>query len=340
MIERNLGNGTVLGIAAVASGVVGTVAAALMSRGAEEESREGLDFRRQRDVLTRAGAEQKRNFMKKAKKRAPRDIDMARQRVSELGSQVTGLAASGIGTAKSRLDARDLQDASQRLAVSLKERSKQGASLAESAGNDVAAKASDLLSEARNQVPGLKDRAGKAVSDAQGRGSHLGGQVRERLPDVKEQVESRVTPIVKDVRKQVKPILDEAATVATTAFGVAGTKAHDARKWAEKDALPDVQESLGNVGHLISNVSSEATERLVEVGGTVEERSREVATVAAKGTRDTGSLLFWSTVAAGVVYYAFLSKEQREQVNAAGRRVGSEAREIYRDIQGYDEEFS
>jgi len=351
MIDRTQGNGAVLGIAALTAGVVGSVVSALMSRDSRRHQREFLDWPLHRDALARAGTKKTKRIIKKAQKRTPKDVDVARHRVGEFGSQVTNLAATGVASAKSRIDTGDLSSASRRIATSLKERSQGSASRAEVAGSDVAARASSLLSVARHQVPRLKKRAGKAAVDAKDRGTHLGDQVRERLPEVRDQVESRVAPFVRDVQKQAKPFLSDAAAAATTALGVAGTKAHDAREWAEKDALPDVRDALEDVSHkvaetarnaehVIANVSSDASERLSDVGETIEGRSRQAAAVAAQGTKDTGSLLFWTTVTAGVVFYAFLSKEQREQVKAAGRRVGSEAREIYRDIQGADETFS
>lgn len=352
MNDRTQENGAVLGIAALAAGVVGTMVAALMSRESEQDARARLEGQlRQLDALSRTGRERTGKAMKKARKQAPKDVDRARQRASDLGSQVTGLAASGISTAKSRIDAGDLPGTSQRLATSLKERSREGASRAESAGSDVVSRASELFSEARGQVPNLKNRASQAAVDARIVGSNLGEQLRERLPEVRDQVEHRMTPVVRDLKRQAGPLIDDAAGVAATALSIAGTKAHDVREWAEKDALPEVRDTLGdvpqkvveaakNAEHMLANVSSDASGRLSDVGGTIEDRSRQVAMVATKGTKDTGSLLFWTTVAAGVVYYAFLSREQQAQVKAAGRRIGSEAREIYRDIQGYDEEFS
>lgn len=352
MNARTQENGTVLAIAAGAAGVVGTIAAAIMSRNSERESDQDLEGSKRRpDANSRKGTTKSRKFMKQAQESAPLDVDLARRRVGELGAELTSLAAAGIGSARSRIEAGDLQGSSQRLATSLRERSRESASRAGSVGSDVAARASGLVNDARNQVPDLKERVGKAAVDARSRGSQLGEQVRERLPDLRDQVEERVAPIVKDVRKQAKPLLSDAAGVAAIALGAAGTKAQDARVWAENDALPEVRNSIAEVSHkaiekakvaehVLSNVSSDASERLSGVGETIEGRSRQAATVAAKGTKDTGSLVFWTAAGAGVVFYAFLSDEQREQVKAAARRISSEAREIYRDIQGYDEEFS
>lgn len=354
MNDRLQENGTVLGIAAVASGVVGTIAAALMDRESEPESPERSERRlRKHDAKAhQETSNKKRTFLKKkAPEPAPSGVDQARQRASELGSQLTTLAAGSIETARSRIESGDLQHASQRLSTALKEISREGASRAEGLGTDVAARASSLVSDAKNQVPALKGRAGKVAVDAKGRGTQLGEQVRERLPEVRDRVESRVVPLVKEVRSQAKPILGDVTAAATRALSAAEAKAQGARTWVEQDALPETRlavadvsqkavEKAKNAEHVLGSVSSGATGKLSGVGESIEERSRQAANVAAKGTRDTGSLVFWSSVAGGLVFYAFLTEEQRERVKAAGRRIGSEAREIYRDIQGYDEEFS
>lgn len=352
MNDRTEGNGAVLGIAAVAAGVVGTVAAALMNRGNDDETRQDI-YARLRDAgeRSRSGAQKSRKRMKKEQKRAPKEVEAARQRLADIGSEVSRTATTTIETARSRIDSGDLQGASQRLAATLKDKSREGASRAESAGSDVAARASALASDVRSQLPGLKERAEAAAIDVKDRGVLIGDQLRENLPEIRERVESKVTPLVIDARAHAKPLLDEAVGAAATTLGIAGTKAHDARQWAEKDAFPEVRDTLAEVAHkvakraknaesVLASVSSDASERLSGVGETIDDRSRQVATAAAKGTKDTGSLVFWTVVGAGIVFYAFLSEEQREQVKSAAQRIGSEAREIYRDIQGYDEEFA
>ena len=196
-------------------------------------------------------------------------------------------------------------------------------------------------------MPGLVDAAGKAAIDARNRGAQLGIQALERLPEVRGQVENRVTPVIKDLRKQASPLLGGATAAASSILGTAESRARGARLWAEKDALPEVRIAVADVTHKAAERAKSAEVRVASVSagatGTlsaVEDRTRHAASVAAQGTKDTGAIVFWGTVAGGLVFYALLSDAQRERVKAAALRIGSEAREIYRDVQGYDEEFS
>ena len=340
MHDRTPGYGTVLGIAGAAAGAVGTIAAILMDRYSDEESSQILDRgRRAAEDRSRKVQKEPGRFRGKRRKPAPPEPDPALRRAGQLGSQVATLAAAGLEVAKSKIESGEFQDASQRLATTLKDRSRESASRAGSIGSDVSARASNRVMEARHQVPGLKDAAGKAVIDARDRGAQLGSQALERLPEVRGQMPIRVASVVEDLRKQ-------ATATATAALETAESKAQNARTWAEKDALPEVRTAVTDVSRKAAGKAKEAEARIATVtagaSGTltaVEDRSRHAASVAAQGTKDTGAIAFWATVAGGLVYYAFLSDKQREQVKEAALRIGSEAREIYRDIQGADEEF-
>lgn len=341
MHDRTPGYGAVLGIAGVAAGAVGTIAAILMDRDSDEKSSQILDRGRQADKdRSRRVQKEPGRFRGKRREPAPPELDPALRRAGELGSQVATLAAAGLEVAKSKIESGEFQDASQRLATTLKDRSRESASRAGSIGSDVSARASNRVMEVRHQVPGLKDAAGKAAIDARDRGAQLGSQALERLPEVRGQVQSRVAPVIEDLRKQ-------ATATATAALGTAESKAQIARTWAEKDALPEVRTAVTDVTRKAAGKAKDAEARIATVtagaSGTltaVEDRSRHAASVAAQGTKDTGAIAFWATVAGGLVFYAFLSREQREQVKDAALRIGSEAREIYRDIQGVDEEFA
>ena len=50
--------------------------------------------------------------------------------------------------------------------------------------------------------------------------------------------------------------------------------------------------------------------------------------------------MLWTAAAAGIVFYALLDKHRREQVLRVLDSVVGEAKEIIRDFQGYDEEFT
>lgn len=347
MQNRTPGYGAVLGIAGAAAGAVGTLVAVLMDREAEDKSRTQLQ-RQSREAKATAVQSQvmARLLRKKDQEPVTSAMDSPRQRATEIGSQVASLATSGLDAARARIESEGIQGASRQLATTLKDRSREGAMRAGSAGSDIAARASDRVTEARSQLPVLADAAGKAALEARQRGAQVGTQARERLPELREQVGSRVGPMVTDLQKQAKPFIGEATAAAASMLGTVESKAQEARAWAENDALPEVRAAVGGVSTRalekakgaegkIASVSAGATGKL----SAVEDRSRGAATAVAQGTKDTGATAFWATVAGGLVFYAFLSDEQRDRVKAAALRISAEAKEIYRDIQGQDEEF-
>ena len=347
MQDRTPGNGAVLGIAGATAGAVGTLVAILMDRDSDEETRAVPDRTPRQFKAVSNQVQQKSGLLrKKSQQPVPTDLDTARQRASDIGAQVASLATSGIEAARARIETEGLQGASRQLATTLKDRSREGALRAGSAGSDIGVLASNKVTEARKQLPVLADAAAKAAQDARLRGAQVGSQARERLPEVREQVENRVKPLLADLQKQAKPLVGEATAAAASMLGTVESRAQEARAWAENDALPEVRAAVSDVSTRalekarnaegkVASVSASATGKL----SAVEDRSRDAATAVAQGTKDTGATVFWATVAGGLVFYAFLSEEQREKVRAAAVRIGSEAREIYRDIQGHDEEF-
>lgn len=352
MEESGRGNGAVLGVAGLVAGAVGAVVSLFMSRESEDESHDVLQKRlNQLDAASRTGKDTTMKSIRKVRKSLPKDYENTRQRLSAFGTQMTGMATTQADSARTRIQDGDLTGATQRLASTVKGKSQDSVSRAESAGAEVASRVSDVASEVRSQLPQLTSRASKAADDVKERGAHVAEQVRQKAPDIRDQLENKIAPLMKDLKHQAGPLLSDVAGAATATLEVANARAHEARTWAEKDALPELRQSLDDMSHRVAQkaraaestlagVSSEAAERFADVTDGMEDRSRKAATAAAKGTKDTGSLLFWTTIAGGVIYYSFLSQEQRAKVRAAGRRIGSEAREIYRDIQGTDREFS
>lgn len=348
MQERTPGNGAVLGIAGAAAGAVGTLVAILMDRDSDEETRVDVEQRLRVPKAASALSQARPGLLrKKSQEAVTAETAAPRQRASEIGSQVASLATSGIEAARTKIEEEGLQGVSRQLATTLIDRSREGALRAGNTGSDLTVRASNRVTEARSQLPVLADAASRAAQDARLRGAQLGVQARERLPEVRDQVENRVRPILADLQKQAKPLVGEATTAAASVVGTVGSRAQGARAWAENEALPEVRAVVSDVSTKalekakgaevkVASVSAGASGKLTAV----EDRSRDAATAVAQGTKDTGAAAFWATVAGGLVFYAFLSEEQREKVKAAALRIGVEAREIYRDIQGHDEEFA
>lgn len=137
--------------------------------------------------------------------------------------------------------------------------------------------------------------------------------LRDAADDVRERAESEFLPRVREVGEDVRH------------------RAEEWRDYAEKDLRDDISESTEKLRKQVQRSSGQ----LPDVGGQVS----NAAGVVADGGRNTGAFVAWVGVGAGIVYVAFLNDDQRAKVRHYTNLAISEAREIYRDIQGHDQQF-
>ena len=122
-----------------------------------------------------------------------------------------------------------------------------------------------------------------------------------------------------------------AAQVSDRAEEVSGRARHAAANVADK--ADDARERAKHVAANVAHRADDASERAKIV-------TREAADLTVATSKDTGAALIWTAAAAGIVFYALIDKDRREQVLKIVDGMVSQAREIIRDIQGYDEEFT
>lgn len=226
----------------------------------------------------------------------------------------------------------------------------QGAKIAGQARDgapDVVEKASksahDAFEQAQGRAPEVREWAHDVAIDASQRAHHLADQARTHAPEVGAQVASAIH----SAQDGAKLVLDDVAS--RTARLVDGAK--EAGSHASESFLPEVQHRVDAVASKAKSQGQASATTLATLGATagdklshttdaIEHQSKAVATAAGHGTKDGGSLVMWSLAAAGIVYYAFLNEEQRVKVKESGQRIFAEVKEVYRDIRGYDEEFT
>ncbi len=401
------GNGTAIGVAAVAAGVVGTLASSLFSRkeSRQERARRQVEQRlsvieantnQALDHLTKAvdglniqrpaGSKRARRQAQKLGKTATRAAERAaqstRSRIAELDREAMRLQSiekanqlGSDGSRRARELAIILNDRTSHLLadnrVNLPEwRKRTSRSVSDVAGKgsalihqaidaapdvrdnvsarttEAASKGSDVVHQALDRAPAVMDRASKSGHDTFERARDLAHQARAHAPDVVESVSSQVSAALHSAQHQAKPVLKDATTLASRLM----EGAKEAGSQASESLLPDVQHRVDAVADraksqsqvtasTITALGSSAADKLVHASDAIEQQSKAAATAAGRGTKDGGALVLWSIAAAGIVYFTFLDEEQRRKAKEAGQRIYAEAKEVYRDIRGYDEEF-
>ncbi len=174
-------------------------------------------------------------------------------------------------------------------------------------------------------------------------GASLGGTVRGRVPDVTH----RAAEVVPGLRDKVAH--DVAPSVRDVAFQAASTALelwHSARERAAETARTDVKEPAAHAVHAVEARAERAREasaavasRAAELGERARSIPRRTAVATVDTGKDTGALLFWAGAAGGLVFYALLSPELREQATRAAQAASTQIRELVRDFQGYDDDF-
>ncbi|MBA2276414.1 MAG: hypothetical protein H0W06_01510 [Chloroflexia bacterium] len=184
-------------------------------------------------------------------------------------------------------------------------------------------------------------QVGESVADAS----------RDWVPDLRERIEKQVIPLVHDVGEGT-------AERAHELYDSARERTADARRIAERRVAPaaadlasQARDLLGDVSHRAADEAESLTDRLSETSQAAAEKAgaagrraqhdaRQVASAAAQESKDFGSLLLWLGLGGALVYCLFLNEQQRDQVQRGASWLFSESRDIYRDIQGHDEEFA
>lgn len=352
-----VGNGGVLAIAGIVAGAIGGIAMAVArARGRRDEPASRIaHFKRQAaaqvdtrdverlatEVATRASA-----AVQAAAPAVRSGSQQAGERARDETQRVTKFLAERARETQSALGvlARDAQSA---LAEQLEKR-EEVADRASSIFDDLSKRsrkgAKSLRAQSETYVTGGRQLAHE-VSDA------ATGAAHTLVPEVRDRVEKQIVPKLQDLSGQ-------ATDRAHDVYDVARERAQGLRQSAEKDVLPAVsdftvqaRESLGvashrlsdeasDIGERLSDASSVAAERATEIGRKAQHGTKQAADATLQGGRDVGSIIVWLVIGGAIIYYALLNEQQRERVKRLGQSAFSESREVYKDIQGRDEEFT
>lgn len=395
MVADEIANARVLGMAGVASGVIGGLVAAAMERNANRKRAEAeaaavtaaAESASDVGALLQAVRSNANESLSRAMSRAPQSRDEWNAAAQRLKEQAAASAKESQKRSKERLGDADLRTLSRRALTALptsqvsdrveqlreradeiagqrskpsgspfaqldfgRKKKKAGKSLtgkSSAAAVSAAALATAAAQRSRGVVGAVKQqspqglsRAGQAVTEAKSYGEHLLEQAKDRAPELAGSVQQSLAPRVKDLRSSASPLLGAASAAVASGTDAGRELVAQLKDSADRDLPPALKDRANSAAKTLGDVSSQASDRWSDVTDSVEERSREAAHAAAQGSKDTGAIAVWSAVAGGLIYYAFMDEEQRTKLKQSVGRIGQEAREIYRDVQGYDDTFS
>lgn len=155
---------------------------------------------------------------------------------------------------------------------------------------------------------------------------------REKAPQVAQRFNDEVVPTLRDIATQ-------AAGMAIDLWQSTREKASDVSSTAHGVSSIDGSQAVEIGSERLKQVTSAVSDRAGAVGGKAKDASRRAADVTVDTSKDTGALLFWAGAAAGLVFYALLSEERREQVTRTATTVAGQVQDLIKDFQGYDDEF-
>ena len=167
---------------------------------------------------------------------------------------------------------------------------------------------------------------------ARGAGASLVDAARERAPQVGQRVSDELVPSLRDLATQ-------AASAALELWEAARERAVDAAESAQHDFAPHAAHAFEAGAGRVKEAGVAVGGRVGEVGERTKDASRKAAGATVDTGKDTGATLMWAGAAAGLVFYALLDDERREQVTRTVQSVAGQVQELIRDFQGYDDEF-
>jgi len=154
----------------------------------------------------------------------------------------------------------------------------------------------------------------------------------ERARDVSARVNEEVLPTLREVALN-------AASAAVELWETARAKAAEAAQEAHAEVAPVARYGLSVGTEKAKETTNLVAARVSDSASHARETSRHAADATVSTSRDAGATVLWGAAAAGIVYYAFMDKDRREQTLRTINGMIGGARELIRDVRGYDAEF-
>ncbi|HEX5498319.1 MAG TPA: hypothetical protein VFX03_03795, partial [Thermomicrobiales bacterium] len=169
-----------------------------------------------------------------------------------------------------------------------------------------------------------------------GRGAALADAARQRAPEVRHALPDEVVPGLREVAQQ-------AATAAVERW-------QDLMERAAETAPSELPEPVAQAAHRLkatggkvkdapAAAAHEAAERVEELGDRAKAATRRGAEATVETGKETFAIIFWLGAALGVIFWVLLDERRRTQAQRFVNEATVQARELVRDLKGYDDEF-
>ena len=181
--------------------------------------------------------------------------------------------------------------------------------------------------------------AAAAVARAErafGRGAALADAARHRAPEVRHVLPEDVVPSLLDVAQQ-------AANAAVDRWQAVMEKAAE----AAPSELPEpvahaahrLKATTGKVKEAPAAAAHGAADRVEVLSGRAKAATRRTAEATVETGKETFAIIFWLGAALGVIFWVLLDEKRRTQAQQFFTEASVQARELVRDLKGYDDEF-
>jgi len=181
---------------------------------------------------------------------------------------------------------------------------------------------------AEGVVPSVRDVALQAAAAA----IELWQAGRERAGDFAEAAEQALSEPAGQVEQKAR---GAAMQVTKRADEVTDRATERAREVSQS-----IAQQAGQVAEKAKTGSKSIADHADDMTSRAKDATKAAAGATVSTSKDTAATLIWMTAAAGIVFYALLDQQRREQVLRAANSIATQIREVVRDIQGYDEEFA
>ncbi len=209
------------------------------------------------------------------------------------------------------------------------ERSAAGADRVKAAGTA-------LVESAREQYPHIQHRV---ADQAKPLAQTVAAQVQELAASGSERAKEISTRVNEDVLPTLRDVAMNAASAAVELWEAARERAAEAAADAQHDLAPVARHGLLSGGEKAREATYLVADRVTESADHARAASRHAADATVSTGKDAGATLLSGAAAAGIVYYAFMDKERREQTLRTINGMIGGTRELIRDIRGYDAQF-
>ncbi len=194
----------------------------------------------------------------------------------------------------------------------------------------------NLVETAREQLPHLQHRIAEQGKPAI---QTLATQVHDLAAVGGERVRDASIKVNEDVLPSLRDVALNAASAAVELWEATRAKALEAAHEAQTEVAPVARYGITAGAEKAKETSHLVAHRVTDTAEQARHATRHAADATVTTSRDAGATLIWGAAAAGIVYYAFMDKERREQTLKTITSVIGGTRELIRDIRGYDAEF-